>query len=194
VPTLSPEEAARANFYGLLARLFHAAPDAALLAAIAGAGKIDAIDGVLRDAWLSLAHVAAVTDAETVREEYESTYVGTGKAPVTPYTTAYTIRYANAAPLSALRAHLAALGLSRRESSHEPEDHISALCETMRYLIAEQQLGLSEQRRFFDRWIAPASDPLCDAVSTAPSSTFYEHVGRLAKAFFQLERSAFAMS
>ena len=31
VPTLPAEEVARANFYGLLARLFYAPPDAALL-------------------------------------------------------------------------------------------------------------------------------------------------------------------
>ena len=39
-PTLPPEEVARANFYALLASLFYAAPDAALLAALAGAEEI----------------------------------------------------------------------------------------------------------------------------------------------------------
>ena len=34
VPTLAPEELARANFYGLVARLFCAPPDATLLQAI----------------------------------------------------------------------------------------------------------------------------------------------------------------
>ena len=42
VPTLPPEEVARANFYGLLARLFYAPPDAALLEALAGAGDLEA--------------------------------------------------------------------------------------------------------------------------------------------------------
>nr|MDQ3028322.1 molecular chaperone [Pseudomonadota bacterium] len=38
--SLPPEEAARADFYALLARLFHAPPDAALLASLGAAGPI----------------------------------------------------------------------------------------------------------------------------------------------------------
>jgi len=41
-PSLAPEDAARADFYALLARLFAAPPDAALLAAIATAPSLRA--------------------------------------------------------------------------------------------------------------------------------------------------------
>src|SRR5205807_6891703 len=54
-----------------------------------------------------------------------------------------------------LRGELAALGLARRNEAAEPEDHIAALCDAMRHLIAEQQRDLDEQRRFFARWIQP---------------------------------------
>ncbi|HEX6266434.1 MAG TPA: molecular chaperone TorD family protein [Burkholderiales bacterium] len=193
VETLPPEEVARANFYGLLARLFYAAPDAALLEALAGAQDIDAEDGAIGEAWQALARAAAAADPDAVREEYESAFIGTGKAPVTLYAAAYTVRYSNEAPLVALRAELAALGLARRDGAHEPEDHIAALCDTMRHLVAEQKRDLHEQARFFRRWIGPAAEPLCDAISRHPGCEFYRDVGRFAKCFFQLEQSAFEM-
>jgi TorA maturation chaperone TorD len=193
VETLPPEEVARANFYGLLARLFYAPPDAQLLEAIAGAGGIEAEDGGIAAAWQGLAEAAALAELEAVREEYDNVFVGTGKAPVTLYACAYSIRYASEAPLAQLRAELAALGLARREEAPEPEDHIAALCDTMRYLIAEQQRDLAEQARFFNRWIRPAIEPLCDAIERSPQLRFYIPVGQFAKAFFLLEQTAFEM-
>jgi TorA maturation chaperone TorD len=193
VETLPPEEVARANFYGLLARLFYAPPDAALLEAIAGADPIEADDGGIAEAWHGLARACASADAEKVREEYENAFVGTGKAPVTLYTSAYTIRYSNEVPLVALRAALADLGLGRRDGVHEPEDHIAALCETMRHIVAEQKRDLDEQARFFRRWIAPAAEPLCNAIEAHPGCDFYRCVGRFAKSFFDLEQSSFEM-
>jgi TorA maturation chaperone TorD len=193
VETLPAEEVARANFYGLLARLFYAPPDATLLAALAQADEIEAEDGGIAHAWQALAHAAAAGDADAVREEYESAFVGTGKAPVSLYTSAYTIRFTNETPLAALRGELAALGLARRESIHEPEDHIAALCETMRHLIAVQKRPLAEQKRFFDRWIAPAAEPLCDAIEKHPGAGFYRSVAHFARTFCQLEHASFEM-
>jgi TorA maturation chaperone TorD len=186
---IPPEEAARANFYALLARLFYAPPDAALLKAISA----DRLEGDLAAPWEELASAAASADPETVREEFETAFIGTGKAPVTLYTSAYTIRYSNETPLAALRGELAALGLARRAEVREPEDHIAALCDTMRHLIAEQKMGLEGQRRFFNRWIAPPVDRLCAAIDTNANTCFYRHVGRFAKAFLTLEQIAFEM-
>lgn len=193
VPMLPPEELARANFYGLLARLFYAPPDAPLLEAIAGADEIEAEDGGIGRAWQDLARAAAHADAEAVRDEYETAFVGTGKAPVTLYTGAYSVRYSNEAPLVELRGELAALGLARREEASEPEDHIAALCDTMRHLIAVQKRDLEAQSRFFRRWIGPIAEPLCNAINNDANTDFYKHVGHFAKAFFQLEQSAFEM-
>ena len=190
---MNPEEAARANFYGLLARLFYAPPDAALLQAIARADAIDAQEGGIAPAWRELARAAAGADPDAVREEYETAFVGTGKAPITLYACAYSIRYTNEAPLAELRADLAALGLARRSGTSEPEDHIAALCETMRHLIAEQKAELADQQRFFSRWIQPAAGRLCDAIAESEITHFYEPVARFAKSFFELELAAFEM-
>jgi TorA maturation chaperone TorD len=186
---LPPEEAARANFYALLARVFYAPPDAALLKAIAA----EKMDGDLADSWNELARAAAQADAAAVGEEYETAFIGTGKAPVTLYTSAYVIRHSSEVPLAQLRGELAALGLARRAEAREPEDHIAALCDTMRHLVAEQKRDLDEQRRFFNRWIAPAVGPLCAAIDHARCTCFYKPVGRFAKAFLTLEQVAFEM-
>ncbi len=193
VETLPPEEVARANFYGLLARLFYAPPDAALLEAIAGAEQPEGEDEGIGAAWQALARAADGADEEAVRDEYDTIFVGTGKAPVTLYTCAYSMKYSNEAPLVDLRAELTALGLARRESVSEPEDHMAALCDVMRHLIAEQKRDLHEQRRFFERWIAPTAGPLCDAIKKHPGTAFYKPVGQFANAFFRLEQSAFEM-
>lgn len=193
VETLPPEEVARANFYGLLARLFYAPPDALLLQAIAAAGEIEAQDGDIGTAWRDLAVAAAQCDAEAVREEYETAFIGTGKAPVTLYTGAYSVKYSNEVPLADLRGELARLGLARRQDAGEPEDHIAALCDTMRHLIAQQKRGLHEQRDFFQRWIGPTYEPLCSAIHNAGYTGFYKSVGQFAKSFFSLEQSAFEM-
>ena len=191
--SLASEEEARANFYALLARLFYAPPDEGLLKALAGADELDAEDETLAARWRELIAAAALTPAEAVREEYDSVFVGTGKAPVTLYVCAYSIRYTNETPLAGLRADLAALGLGRREQAGEPEDHIAALCETMRHLIAQQQRPLEEQQRFFERWMRPNYEALCSAIEASERTSFYRHVAHMAKAFFSLEQAAFEM-
>ena len=155
VPTLPPEEAARANFYGLLARLFYAPPEQELLRALAGAAEPQAEEGGIGAAWSELAEAAAESDPEEIREEYESAFIGVGKAPVTLYTSAYSVRYTNETPLAELRGVLAGLGLGRRTDATEPEDHIAALLDVMRHLISAQQSDLEHQKQFFERWIWP---------------------------------------
>jgi len=193
VRTLAPEDQARANFYALLSRLFYGPPDAGLLAALGSADELEAENEVLAKCWRELCEAATRADVETLRDEYDTTFIGTGKAPITLYTCAYSIRYSNETPLAHLRAKLAELGLGRRSNAGEPEDHIAALCDVMRHLIAEQQSELETQRQFFERWIQPTYEPLCAAIEGSQVGAFYKSVGRLAKSFFSLEQSGFEM-
>jgi TorA maturation chaperone TorD len=186
---IPPEEQARANLYGLLARLFYGPPDLELLRAMAS----ERLAGDLGLTWQQLASAAALADPEAVREEYETAFIGTGKAPVTLYTTTYSIRYSNETPLADLRGELAGLSLGRRADVYEPEDHIAALCDTMRHLVAEQKAGLEEQRRFFNKWIHPTGGPLCAAIECSDKTSFYKPVARFAASFFDMEQSAFEM-
>jgi len=193
VPTLAAEETARANIYGLIARFFQAPPDAALLQLLAADGELEAEEGTVAEAWRDLAQVAASADAEAVQEEYDTAFIGVGKAPLTLYTSAYSIRHSNELPLVELRRDLAALQLGRRSEVNEPEDHIAALCEVMRHLITVQKLALEDQKRFFERWIWPVAPSLCGAIEKSAQVRFYRPVARFAFAFFELEHSAFEM-
>jgi TorA maturation chaperone TorD len=193
VPTLPSEEVARANFYGLIARLFYAPPDAELLRALAAAEELDAEEGGIALAWRDLARAAADADPEAVREEYETAFVGVGKAPITLYVSAYSVRYTNEVPLAQLREQLSQLGLARRSETSEPEDHIAALCEVMRHLISEEKADLERQKQFFERWLWPAVHPLCDAINKSELTPHYRAVSKFARAFFELEHSAFEM-
>ena len=190
---MTPEDQARANFYALISRLFYSAADAGLLAALGSADALEAEDEKLAASWRELCTAAARAAAAALREEFETNFVGTGKAPITLYTSAYSMRSANEAPLAALRGELAKLGIARRSEAGEYEDHIAALCDVMRHLIAEQQGELPAQRHFFERWIAPVFTPLCAAIEASNLGPFYQSVARLAKSFFSLEQSAFEM-
>lgn len=195
-PTLPAEEAARANFYGLLARLFYAPPDAELLAAIAGADEIVAEHEGARAfalAWRDLKLAAAQADAAAVADEYDTLFVGTGRAPVSLYAGAYLAKSAVDNPLVEIRDFLAARGFARRRSVHEPEDHVALLCETMRHLIAHEQAPLTDQSSFFTRFLGPSYEPLCDAIKQSEHAHLYKHVAMFLRCFFEIEAEAFRM-
>ena len=70
-PALSDEDRARAEFYALLGRLYSAAPDAPLLAAI-GASELwgDADINPFAGAWNRLVLASRAMDAEAAEQEY----------------------------------------------------------------------------------------------------------------------------
>ena len=190
---LAAEDQARANFYALLAQLFYAPPGRDLLDSIA---HTDAIvsghsDTALGSECRELARGASSAEPDAVREEYESLFVGTGRAEITLYAGAYTLKGALDNPLVDIRDFLAAQGLERRHSVHEPEDHIAALCEVMRHLVVRGDAAA--QREFFAGYLSSAGRALCNAIIDHPRSGFYRHVARLAKTFFELELAAFDM-
>ena len=80
-PPLAEEDRARAEFYALLGRLYVAAPDAPLLAAI-GASDLrgDADSNPLSAAWNQLVLASRAMDAEAAEQEYTDLFVGVGKA------------------------------------------------------------------------------------------------------------------
>lgn len=190
---LAPEERARADFYGLLARLFYAPADRALLDSLASAGVLPSDDtsAALALAWRELSQAASTASEEAVRDEYEGLFVGTGKSDVSLYTTAYTIKSAIDNPLVEIRDFMGRHGLARQEAAFEPEDHIAALCEIMRFVVAQEQVPMTEQRRFFEAYIGQGGLLLCGAIDRNESAVFYKHVAKFVSAFFELEQEAF---
>jgi len=190
---LQPEDEARAAYYGLIARLFYAAPDAAVLAQMLHANAFAGSDAPVARAWRELAAAAQTAFPVMLENEHTELFVGTGKAEVTPYLTHYTIQYATETPLVDVRQQLRAWGIARRSSASEPEDHVSGLCEAMRFAIAVQHRSDEEQRDFFDRFLYRGAIAFCDAVSASPKASFYRLVARFAHAFLELENEAFRM-
>jgi len=188
----APEELARANFYGLIARLFYAPPDGQLISELLRAQPLEG-DAQLAAAWREMVEACRNVFPVTLEHEHTELFVGTGKAEVTPYLSHYVVQYATDNPLVELRQQLAAWGMGRREEVPEYEDHVSGICEAMRFAIAVQQRTPEEQRAFFERFVHRGSIAFCDAVSASKNARFYQHVARFARAFFDIEKTAFEM-
>lgn len=198
VPTATPEDQARAQLYGLVARLFHDAPDDQLLSALVHAEGFREDDGertaqgrALAAAWQAMSEACRSAFPVMLAHEHTQLFASPGHAEVTPYLMHYVMRFENETPLVGLRRQLSEWGLARRENVHEPEDHVSALCEIMRFSIAVQQRPLDEQRVFFDRYLYRSGIAFCDAVSASGNASFYKFVATFARAFFEVEREAF---
>jgi TorA maturation chaperone TorD len=198
VPPVSPEDQARANLYGLLARLFYAPPDANLISELRLAapppddGETLTADGeALRAAWAELVEACGSAFPARIEEEHLQLFVGVGKSEVTPYLSAYLVRSESDSPLARLRGQLADWGLARREEAVEPEDHVSALCETMRWLIVGRKATQDAQRQFFLEYLVTGGSRFCTAVSACVNAKFYRHPAKLLQVLLDVERKAF---
>jgi TorA maturation chaperone TorD len=202
---LLPEDEARADFYALLARLFADAPDAGLLAAVAGApplapvGSVDGGDDVatpLAAAWDGLRAASAAADCEAVRDEFQALFVGVGRSEVSLYASHY-VGPQSGRPLAEIRATLAGLGLARRAESSQYEDHLSVLFETMRMLVSgdgeRAPAAVSQQRIFFNLHVASWVSDCCTAIRESPVASYYRHVAQFSNCFVALERDSLVM-
>jgi TorA maturation chaperone TorD len=192
---LTPEDAGRRDCYAMLARLFYAAPDQALLSAVAMAGA-EAGEGEVAKALNALALAARGADADRERQRFDDLFIGTGKAPVTLYLSHYLVETGREKILVRLRDDLTAFGLARKDAVREPEDHLAALCELMRHLVGQgsSEASLGRQRDIFERYLARGFGPLCDAITgAADPGPFFASAAAFAKAFLTVEAEGFAM-
>jgi TorA maturation chaperone TorD len=197
---LPQEEQARADLYGLVARLLLAPPDDGLLDSLAGADAIISADSEqpLDRAWHELSLAASLIPFELVREEFSELFISSSIPRVNPYGSLYLAGFLHEKPLAALRTDLAGLGLARRSGAAETEDHLGALCETMRRMImggnGVARQPLARQQEFFEVHISPWSAVCLNHLRQADGAQFYQRVADLADAFFDIERDAFQMA
>lgn len=189
------EEIARAELYGLLARLWLAPPDAALLAQFRLAVTEAPEPGSFLEApWQALvAQMRAATPA-SAQDEFAALFQGVGKPEVFPYASFFLAGFVNEKPLARLREDLAALGLTRDAAQFETEDHVSYVLEVMRYLIAGEggaAGNLAQQHRFFRAHVQPWIEPLCQAVDDQPAARLWRAIAAMTLAFVQVETQAF---
>jgi TorA maturation chaperone TorD len=189
------EELARAELYGLLARLWLAAPDDALLTQFKVAvTQAPAAGGFLEEPWQALVATMRSTTATQAAEEYDALFQGVGKPEVFLYGSYYLAGFLNEKPLALLRDDLATLGLGRDEARAETEDHVAYVFEVMRWLIAGDDVAvcnLEQQRRFFRAHVQPWLERMCDAVDAHPRAAVWKPVAALTRAFVQVEAQGF---
>lgn len=196
---VSPEDHGRANFYALISRLFAAAPDQALLAAIASSPPLATDDNseALPMAWSKLIAASTAMDEDAASEEFEKLFMGVGKAAVNLHASHHLTGFMMEQPLADVRSSLAQLGFVRIEVQTMVEDHFAALTEVMRLLIVGgqdvQPASLAEQRKFFTAHLEPWFEQCCSAVSKSSLTNFYAIVAELSISFLQVERDAFAI-
>ena len=200
--TIEPEDQARADFYALLCRLYGAAPDAALLAAIAGADELPPApeSGAGHDfaeAWHALIAASAAMVPEAAAAEYQELFIGVGQSEVDLHGSAYAKGASGKPLLVDIREALVPLGLARQAGSTMFEDHLAAVCETMRVLITgaggAEVFAVAQQRRFFDNNIAPWVFACCNAIKAKTVANYYRRVAQLTASFMALERDSFAI-
>lgn len=189
------EELARAELYGVLARLWLAPPDATLLEQFRVAvTEPPERGGHLHAPWESLvAELRGVTPAAAAAE-HEALFHGVGKPEILAYGSYHLSGFLNERPLAALRADLAALGLARDSAALETEDHVAYLFEVMRWLIAGDdpvRCTLAQQRRFFRAHVQPWVERLCEAVEAHPDARTWRAVAAMTRAYVQVEAQGF---
>ena len=160
---ISEEDIARADWYGLITRLFSAPLDGASLRQLAGLAKStqaqdlqpkggDSPSNVdaLSESLTSLSQAAALLPGEAgatqLKEEFDTVFVGTGKAEVFLNASFYQSGFLHEKPLVDLRSLLNRLGYARKDEIADTEDHLSLLCGTMRRLILDR-VSIDEQKQ-----------------------------------------------
>jgi len=195
---LGGEDQARADFYALLARLLLAPPDGGLLAALAESEPVSAAgEFALEDAWLKLTQAASVVDAGAASDEFALLFLSTGNPLLNPFGSFYLTGHLNDVPLVQLRHDLTRLRLARAPGAGESEDHLGALCETMRVLIqGAAGIGrqpLLAQKQFFEAHIRPWYAACLADIAHAEGANFYRVVAAVADAFLSIEAQAFSV-
>ncbi len=192
------EETARAELYGLIAELFYASPAPALLAQLrVAATEAPASGGFLEEPWRALVGTARDMDDASIQREHEALFGGVGKPEVYVYASHYLSGFLNEKPLAQLRTDLAALGLTRDAASmSETEDHVSYLMEVMRFLVAGDDVAVSnltQQAKFFAAHVQTWVLGLCDVLQANPRARFYAALAELTRAFVSVETQGFDM-
>ena len=196
---LTPEDESRADYYALLGHLMRAAPDDRLLNAIviAPEPQAETSDASLVATWRALGAAASVVPHDAVADEFDRLFGGTGRPAVIVFGSAYLGGFLHEKPLAALRDDLAALGLQRVETVTETEDHLSALCEVMRFLIlgdlGSKPASLEQQKAFYSAHLEPWIQRCWQSLLESQEANFYKRVAAFGQAFFAIESEAFGM-
>ena len=188
-PAVDPVDAGRAHQYLLLASLLSAPPSKKLLGAIT---KLEGDDTPLGRAHAALAEAAQNAVAGAVEREYFDLFIGVGRGEILPYASYYLTGFLHERPLARLRGDLTTFGIERVENNPEPEDNAAMLCEIMAgFADGRFEASHEQQRKFFEKHIAPWMGRMFADVEMAEAAKFYRKVGALGRLFLEIETEAF---
>jgi TorA maturation chaperone TorD len=189
------EEIARAEVYGLLAGLSQEPPSPDLYEQLRVAvTEAPSAGAFLETSWSELVATSRRLSLAEIAEEYVALFGGVGKPEIFLYGSWFIAGALNEKPLVDLRDALAALGLERPAGVLETEDHIAGLCEVMRYLIAGDDVGVSNlaaQQRFFNAHLRPWVERLCETIAAHPRADFYRALAGFMRDFCAVEAQGF---
>jgi TorA maturation chaperone TorD len=196
-PPLPPAEQERADLFGLIGALLLAPPLPLLQALSVAPEMTGGGSDALAPAWRALVLAARALGPEGVQREHAQLFVAVGEPALDPRASRYLRGVPMHEPLVPLRAALRELGLARQRGAAFPEDHLGALCESMRLLAAGgpgfARRPLAVQHAFFAAHLAPWVDACLRDLRQAEGACFYAALADLAQAFFDLERRAFEL-
>lgn len=190
---IAEEDILRADLYSMLARLLADTPDQDTIDSVAGLSG-DGSD--LGQGISALAAVAASSSARSVEKEFNALFIGLGRGELLPYASYYLTGFLNEKPLARLRGHMAQLGIERNPDVKEPEDHIATLSEIMSGLIRGtygDPMSIEDQHAFFNTHLATWAGHFFTDLEGAEGSVFYAPVGKIGRAFMEIEIEAFRM-
>lgn len=189
------EETARAEVYGLLAALYYSPPTAELLAQLRVAvTQAPQEGGLLEESWRELVGMARSLTDEQIAQEHVQLFGGVGKMEVYLYASYYLTGFMNEKPVVRLRNDLVKLGLERNEAMSETEDHFAYCCEVMRFLIAGDDVSVSNlthQKAFFGDHVHPWALQMCDALAGHHRAKLYAKLAAFTSAFLEVEQQGF---
>ena len=190
---IAEEDLLRADLYAMLAQLLARAPTQET---IDNAARLSGDDSDLGQGITALATVAKSSAAKAVEREYTALFIGLGRGELLPYASYYLTGFLNEKPLARLRGHMGQLGIQRNDDVKEPEDHIATLCEIMAGLIRGtygDPLSVEDQHAFFNTHVATWAGHFFTDLEAAEGSVFYAPIGKIGRAFMEIEIEAFRM-
>ncbi len=191
-PVDQQEQQYRAAAYSILAALLKDIPDQATLDQVAEFAHVEIDEDELLLSMSSLGLAVQAIRKSEIDDEFHTLFIGLGRGELVPYGSWYLTGYLMEQPLSALRRDLKQLGFERDASTHEPEDHIAALCEVMSMLISDPDLW-HFQTRFFENHLNPWCEQFFMDLEQSDSASFYQSVGRFGSTFLKMDKQYLQM-
>jgi len=199
----------RRGYYGLLSRAYLEEPDGSFLQVLRDGmeARIEAAEKLsprLAEGWRTIRSCLlhdTVKLGETLSDEYNLLFVSPTETTIFPYESWYMEKEPYGPSLAAVRGFLGRIGLEKRDSLPEPEDHISCEFEIMVELIARQEAAaeraeeerwLHLQGEFFKTHLLPWAFLLCQDLEQQEAANFYGGIAKLTRGLLELEREVLA--